>query len=473
VTGSGIIVVDVGKSVAKAILLNGDGEIIARRTHPNSSVSWQGLAVLDVDGIDGWLAGVLPQLLALAPVGSIVPVAHGAAAAIVEGGSLKMPPLDYEQPLPAALRMAYDEQRDPFADTGSPRLPDGLNLGAQLHFLETRDPALIAGDAQIVPWAQYWGWRLSGIAASEMTSLGCHTDLWLPMARRPSRLAERRGWERRLAPLRGAHEILGPLRMPWSGPRAAGPPIKILCGLHDSNAALLAARGLPEIGQSEATVLSTGTWFVAMRSPSSGTVIDPQMLDEARDCLINVDVRGGPTPSARFMGGREAQLLLGTDAVSLDDPGVQPETRRAASEVIAAESMVLPTTVPGVGPFPDADGRWIGRPDSAMARASAIALYLALVADFALDLIGARDRILVEGRFGKSEIFVRALAALRPTTAVLVAEGDLDLAFGAARLANPELTPPCPLVRAEPLEQCLESYRASWRQRLSSGVAGR
>lgn len=29
-------------------------------------------------------------------------------------------------------------------------------------------------------YPQYWALRLTGIAANEVTSLGCHTDLWNP-----------------------------------------------------------------------------------------------------------------------------------------------------------------------------------------------------------------------------------------------------------------------------------------------------
>ena len=32
----------------------------------------------------------------------------------------------------------------------------------------------------ILTYAQYWVWRLTGIAVNEVTSLGCHTDLWNP-----------------------------------------------------------------------------------------------------------------------------------------------------------------------------------------------------------------------------------------------------------------------------------------------------
>ena len=65
---------------------------------------------------------------------------------------------------------------------------------------------------------------------------------------------------------------------------------QVYAGLHDSNAALLAARGFAEIADHEATVLSTGTWFVAMRSPKKD--FDLASLPEARDCLVNVDAYG-------------------------------------------------------------------------------------------------------------------------------------------------------------------------------------
>src|SRR4030095_8406365 len=93
----------------------------------------------------------------------------------------------------------------------------------------------------------------------------------------------------------------------------------VLCGLHDSNAALLAARGHAEIAANDATVLSTGTWFIVMRSPGPGATVATSARAEARDCLINVDVQGAPIPSARFMGGREAELLAGLNIHALTE----------------------------------------------------------------------------------------------------------------------------------------------------------
>ena len=125
-----------------------------------------------------------------------------------------------------------------------------------------------------MPWAQYWSWLLSGVAASEVTSLGCHTDLWQPLARRPSDLAVKRGWSERFAPLRNAGAVLGPLRATWAERTGLSSSVQVHCGLHDSNAALLAARSFPQLASNESTVLSTGTWFIAMRTlanPSAST----------------------------------------------------------------------------------------------------------------------------------------------------------------------------------------------------------
>jgi sugar (pentulose or hexulose) kinase len=240
------IVIDVGKTFAKATLWDDACECVALRSRRNARPRIGGAPALDVSGIEAWLEKVLTEFALLGPVSAIVPVAHGAGAALIHQGRLLCAPIDYEWPGIAKDRKHYEPERDPFAATGSPALPAGLNLGMQLHWLEaTRDSN--RRSAQILPWAQYWAWSLSGVAASELSSLGCHTDLWRPHDRRPSTLAVRRGWAERLAPLARADAILGQLTPDWS--RRTGLPtrVNIYCGLHDSNAALLAARNHPVI----------------------------------------------------------------------------------------------------------------------------------------------------------------------------------------------------------------------------------
>jgi hypothetical protein len=99
---------------------------------------------------------------------------------------------------------------------------------------------------------------------------------------------------------------------------------------------------------------------------------------------------------------------------------------------------------------------------------AAVGLYLALVADASLSLIGSRDAIVVEGRFSADTSFVRMLATLRPDCDVYAADASEGLAFGALRLADKRLTPRSSLRKMQPLTQDVKSYVRSWRER--SGV---
>jgi sugar (pentulose or hexulose) kinase len=457
------IVVDIGKTLSKVSLWSRDGRLVDRQVRPNATVEHDGLRRLDAEGIADWLLQTLPRFREH-PVEFIVPVGHGAGVVALRDGVLAFAPLDYEQELPADIAAAYRAERDPFAVTGSPALPCGLNFGAQLALIKARYPAALDG-ATLVPWAQYWAWWLSGAAVSEVTSLGCHSDLWAPGLGRFSPLAERRGWADKFAPLARAGETIGTLRPELAEATGLPATAQVLAGLHDSNAALLAARGFAEIAANEATVLSTGTWFIAMRLADE--VVKLGELPEARDCLVNVDAYGRPVPSARFMGGREIESVIGIDTRRVDIKPDQPALLKAVPGLLASGAMLLPTLAPGNGPFPDARRQWIAEPDDWFARRAAVCLYAALVADTSLDLIGSKERILVEGRFAEAEVFVRALAALRPDTAVYTANAHNDVSFGALRLIDSTLSPQGKLVRVTPLDGDLAGYRARWRAEMA------
>jgi sugar (pentulose or hexulose) kinase len=461
--GQAIIVIDVGKTSSKVSLIDGDGHEIARHVRSNAMCRAGGLARLDALGIEQWLRTTLAGLPCRADVAWIVPVGHGAAAAFVGPAGLLMPPLDYEQPIPNDVAKAYDGQRDDFALTGSPRLAHGLNLGAQLDFLETREPELFAGDATLLPWPQYWAYLLSGVLATEVSSLGCHSDLWHPLTGRPSDLSIKRGWANRFAPLRPASAVLGRLSNDWADATGLSSDVKVLCGLHDSNAALLAALGHSQAPDQETNVLSTGTWFVVMRSLYAHAEITAIDLPAARDCLVNVDVDGRATPSARFMGGRELQLLGEDDGIAIDDPRLQQQLLDAATAVVADGAMILPSAVASSGPYPDRRMTWIKRPGEPIARGAAAALYAALVVDVMLDLTGSRERLIVEGRFSQSRLMVGALAAMRPNMDIFIAPEGLDLAFGACRLVHPDMDPPTALERVKPLPLDMQEYHQLWR----------
>ena len=463
-----IVVLDVGKTVAKLSVVSDAGTVIERRERANKRLDAGAYAALDAKGVEEWLRNSLGFFASRHPITHIVPVAHGAAAAIVRAGRLVCEPMDYETSIPQAVRDRYAAARDGFAVTGSPPLPHGLNLGLQLAWLEELIPGVLAGPTLIVPWPQYWAWVLSGVAASELTSLGSHTDLWNPHERTTSQLAKKRSWAAKLAPLKPANARLGTLDPAWAAQTRLSPETQILCGMHDSNAAFYAAQRFAEIAGREATVVSTGTWFIAMRSISTRDE-RRQTLPEHRDCLLNVDSLGNPVPSARFMGGREIEILGG--AGPIDAPEEQPLISRALCTVLAHESMVVPTLTPDIGPFPDSKGRWIHRSGNPHAERAAICLYLALNTEVMLALLGTRERIVIEGRFAHLDLFVRALATLRRDCEVFVSPTADDVTLGALGLVYPDFRPRSALERVAPLDVDLSSYRAKWLAAAESACA--
>ena len=456
------IVVDIGKTLSKVTAWSRGGMMLDREVRPNQTCTLDGVRRLDIDGIGVWLRETLCRFRGQ-PVEAIIPVAHGAGFAALGDAGVLFPPIDYEATIPDDIMAAYRKQRDPFAQTGSPALPDGLNLGAQVCWAQRLHPAEMA-EAVLLPWAQYWAWFLSGNSVSEVTSLGCHSDLWSPAEAQFSPMARRLGWADRFAPVVKAGDVIGTLRPDLAAETRLPTTTRVLAGLHDSNAALLAARGFPEIAGNEATVLSTGTWFIAMRLAAEHVPI--AALPEGRDILVNIDAYGSPVPSARFMGGREIETVIEIDTRRVDIKPDQPQLLEAVPALLECGTMMLPTLAPGFGPFPDLAACWLDVPEqwvsTGFARRAAICLYAALVADTALDLIGSKERLLIEGRFAEAEVFVRALAALRPDTAVYVANAHNDVSFGALRLIDPLLQSHGGLRKVEPLPGDLATYKARW-----------
>ncbi|MET0745529.1 MAG: carbohydrate kinase, partial [Microvirga sp.] len=291
-----VAVLDVGKTNVKAVVVDGSsGREIESRTRPNVVRDDGPYPHYDVDGIFEFLLESLAELRASAGFEAIAITAHGASGVLLGEDGPALPVLDYEFVYPAAVQAAYDGIRPPFAETFSPRLPGGLNLGAQLHFQKTAFPRAFAQARTVLTYPGYWAWRLSGIASTEATSLGCHTDLWRPREGRVSGLAERLGIADRLAPLRRCSDVLGPTTDAVTRRIGLARPVPVHAGIHDSNASLL-----PHLMRREPpfAVVSTGTWVVVFAVGG-----DLGRLDPARDTLANVDAFGRPVPSARFMGG--------------------------------------------------------------------------------------------------------------------------------------------------------------------------
>lgn len=438
-----VAVVDIGKTNAKVALVDLDRRAeVAVRKRANEVVRGGLYPHADVDGIWRFVLDALRELRATHAIEAISVATHGATAALLDAsGELALPVLDYEHDGPDSLQAEYGAVRPAFAETGSPRLPAGLNLGAQIFWQERRFPEQFAGVRQILTYPQYWSFRLSGVAASEATSLGCHTDLWSPSGKHFSSLVESMGWRDRFAVVRGAGERLGPITAEVAAETGLRPDTTVFCGIHDSNASLL-----PHVLSRKPpfSVVSTGTWVVVMSMPGKADGLDPR-----RDTLINVNALGQPVPSARFMGGREnAVLTAGLQEVWSEGD---------ATAVLNRPVLLLPAVQAGSGPFPERVASWQpGKPDGAGQQRVAAAFYLAMMASTCLELTGADGPVIVGGPFAANRPFLDMLATAvgRP---VIAEAGGTGTSVGAALLTGGEVALP-PAGTPE-----MVNGRAEWR----------
>jgi len=446
-----IAVIDIGKTNAKVALVDLDSftEIAVRKTA--NGVTSDGLYPhFDVEKLWRFIVESLGALHAEVTIDAISVTTHGATAVLLdENGNLALPLLDYEFTGPDRLAKAYDAIRPPFAETGAARLPMGLNIGAQIFWQEQAFPQAFANVATILTYAQYWSYRLSGVLANELTSLGCHTDLWNPYSADFSTLVDERGWRRLFAPVRKASDMLGGL-LPAVAQQAGLPAgLPVYCGIHDSNASLL-----PHVlsRPSPFAVVSTGTWVVIMAVGAEKVA-----LDEARDTLINVNALGDPVPSARFMGGRAFAMLMPDAAVSASIEDEMDIVRRAC--------MLLPSVPEGSGPFPQSKASWTCD-ESSLApaeRYAVVSFHLALMTATSLDLIGARGDIVVEGPFASNISYLRMLAAATGRQVLTGSQSATGTSLGAACLADASRAQVQTVAFSGEIPEDYRVYAQAWR----------
>lgn len=444
-----IAVIDIGKTNAKLALVEaGTLREVAVVTRPNTVLPGPPWPHFDLEGHWAFFLDHLRGFHAAHGVDAISVTTHGAAGVLLDAqGDLAVPMLDYEHPGPDALAHRYDDIRPPFGETGSPRLPMGLNLGAQLFWLFETHPDLADRVAHVLTYPQYWGYRLTGAFATDVTSLGCHTDLWNPWEGRFSTLVDRLGIAEKIAPARRSGEVIGTLLPEVAAATGLAADTPVTCGIHDSNASLypyVLGRRAPF------SVVSTGTWVVCMAMQG-----DTPKLDPVRDVLVNVNAAGQPVPSARFMGGREYEIIrAGSDA--RPTPGDR-------ARVLAGGVMILPAVEPASGPFRGQEMRCQGRPETEAERIAALSFYLALMTDTCLALVGAKGPVIVEGPFARNTDYLDMLAILRPD-GVEVATSVTGTATGAALLCQPEAEAPATRAVAIPDDYApLAAYAALWR----------
>ncbi|GAB3113840.1 hypothetical protein G8770_14590 [Aestuariicella hydrocarbonica] len=461
------VILDIGKTHIKLYLKNDLENTLQSRVKSNQ-VTTSGLYPhFDVDAIWDWLVTTLREWTTEhrgLQITALAITTHGATAALIdrhsEGNGLVLPVLDYEFDGLDGSAPAYDKVRPAFDETGSPLLPAGLNLGKQLFWQQQRYPEAFAKATDILTYPQYWAWRFTQQRCSEVTSLGCHTDLWNPRQKCFSSLVETLAWQDLFPPLKNAYDVIGQIHPDIQAQTGLSELCQVFVGIHDSNASYYRYKTL--LKSQPFTVLSTGTWCIAMKNQHR-TVNETALptLEDARDMLINVDATGAPVICSRFMAGREMENLC--DALEGDI--AQPYTLENVQTLVASGCYCTPSWVAGTGPFPEAQGRIQGiQPPHSPASALA-SLYLALMIDVQLELVQAQGSIVLEGSYVKNPHLCALLASLRPEQVVYTSTDSAGTVAGTYMLTMPDTdNANIALTHIKAISiPGLPAYKAQWR----------
>ncbi|NTI26455.1 carbohydrate kinase [Rhizobium rhizogenes] len=449
--GATLAVFDFGKTNAKMLVFAQDGSVVGTsRTAPR----WYedgSYRLLDDAHLWDWMQASLKEAAEKLGTDRIMIATHGCTFALIADDQLVLPILDYEFSVPDDVRAAFCDVAPDFSETGSPDLPNGLNYGLQVFWRSIADRRNFASATAILPYPQFWTWRLTGVPLSEVSYLGCHSHLWSPFKRDFSSLVDRCGWREKMPRLERAGVPVGTFALQLDDGTSAS--MTVHNGVHDSNAALSFYVAL---GYTSFSLISTGTWVIVFNTDAPLSI-----LDKDRDMLANVTIDQSPVVTARFMGGREYELISKSARVPITITDIENAIRKG--------QMALPSFAAG-GPFPGQTGCLLGPPPAdERARAAIATLYLACMTSVTLELVESQNTIIIDGGLANNPVYPQLVAALRRDQTVLLNVNAEGTSTGAASLAfetfmESPFTDPCIVCKPAAVGG-LHAYFAEWKVR--------
>jgi sugar (pentulose or hexulose) kinase len=426
-----IVVFDVGKTNKKMFLFDEDYKIVFER-------SARFIEMYDEDGdpcenLESLRLSIFDSLREILKrkefeIKAVNFSTYGASFVYIDEYGKPLAPLynylkTYPQELKTNFYDTYGDQETISASTASPVL-GSLNSGMQLYRIKKEKPALYKQIKYALHLPQYLSYLVSGVEYSDLTSIGCHTQLWDFQQNDYHEWVKKEGLDQKLAPIVDADHVF-PSEFP-------GNQYKVGVGLHDSSAALIPYL----INFHEPFILiSTGTWCITM-NPFNNLPLTPAELTQ--DCLSYMQYKGRPVKASRIFAGYEHEQQvkriaahfkqnIGSYRYMKYDAGITQELLRGMKERNELNPPVSKESV------------FMTRDLSSFL--SDTAAYHQFILDIALQqrassqLVMEDDqvkRIFVDGGFSKNTIYMNMLAMLFPQMEVFAASMAQATAIGTA-----------------------------------------
>ena len=457
-----IAVIDIGMTNKKVAVYDDSLRQLDAQYRVFEPLTIDGLPCHDLAAMEDWFLAELGRAGKRFPVRAVAVSTHGANFVCVGAdGKPALPCVYYTHEPGRDFHRRFYERFGQAVElqqrTGTPVLEAMINSAKGIRFAQEQFPEAFKNVHTILPFPQYWGFRLTGKAAVESTYMGCHSYLWDQLDHCLSSLARDMGIAALLPDkLNNSWDTLGTLSEDAARTTGLSPEVIVTMGMHDSNASLLPH--FAKKGMGGFVVNSTGTWCVMM-NPVKQYGFAPEELGKV--VFFNISAFGTPVKTAIFLGGQEfetwSKILMARHGRDDFPPYDEGRYRGILRE---ADCFLLPELTAGSGQFPGSKprivegGRTWAYEDIAAGSAvppcfndyergfAVLRVSLVMQSLVALERTGLEPgvEIFTEGGFRKNEAYNRLLsAAFRDNRVYLTGIAEAT-ALGAALSAKMALT---------------------------------
>ena len=298
-----IAVFDIGKTNKKLLLFDEQFKIVFEHADQFAeSKDEDGFPCDDLEKLNNFVFESLRKVLSKSQfeLKGLNFTAYGASFVYIDESGKPLSPLyNYLKPYPEDLLeqfySAYGGKTEFAKETASPVL-GSLNSGMQLYRIKYERNDLLKQTRYALHLPQYLSFLISGKSCSDITSIGCHTNLWDFSKNNYHHWLENEGLIDKLAPILPSNSVIKT--------NFEGHSFDVGIGLHDSSAALI-----PYLVNFKEPFLliSTGTWCISL-NPFNASPLSTFELES--DCLCYLHYQGKPVKASRLFAGNEHEQEL-------------------------------------------------------------------------------------------------------------------------------------------------------------------
>lgn len=428
-----IAIFDVGKTNKKLFLFDENYQLVFERSARfTETVDEDGFPCENVESLRVSVKESLHEVLKNPDfeVKAINFSAYGASLVnINKEGNPATPLYNYLKPYPPELQKkfydSYGGQQQFSFKAASPVLGH-LNSGMQLYWLKYNHPAIFKNIRFSLHLPQYISYLVSGKCYADLTSIGCHTNLWDFQKNDYHEWVYKEGIIEKLPPIVSGEHV--------ETINFDGIDIKVGVGLHDSSAALIPYL----VNFHEPFILiSTGTWCISL-NPFNDQPLTSHELE--CDCLSYITYHGKTVKAARLFAGNEHEQQVKRLADHFNKSTLYYLSITYNSEIAAAMSKRKNGTDEIIETKVLLKESLFNKRDLSTFSSYEDA-YHQLIADIIIQQFASTQlvlegtvvkRIFVDGGFSKNVVYMHLLAAAFPALEVFAASMAQATALGTA-----------------------------------------